>query len=266
MWPIIELTLRKIQENTIYILLILGLVFCILADSATSFNEQIQSGSLLNYALGSQSLQIPELTSGTLCTLLFLSLITIFWGASEILNDIDNGTILILLAKPISRTTYVLGKYFGLLILAVLIFVNFEIALYISHFVFHTGPKIYTPMVFLRQLMPISILPVLLAITMFFSVVAGSMGSMIFTMVYLLFSMIISFLPLTLNLLPEGTIPGLGIIATILHYLFPNIFYFIQDSIFQPFLFCILVAYMIAVSGIFVLFMNILIQKKDIHS
>ena len=91
MLAVAELTLRKMREGTLLLLILIGAVFCVLADSTTPPSEQVGVGTLLSYALGSQSKAVPPISAGTACAMLFSVLLGVFWESSEIPGDISSG-------------------------------------------------------------------------------------------------------------------------------------------------------------------------------
>ncbi len=266
MWAVAELSLRKMREGSLYILIAIGMVICVLADFASPVAEQLGDGSLFSYALGSQSLQTPPITAGTSCAMLFCVLLGVFWGTSEIPGDIASGLAMVVLSKPIGRFRYVFGKYLAMLLATLLAFALFESLLLISHFVFGTGSSAYTLAAILRQLLPPLMLIPLVAIAMTFSLVAGAMGAMIFTIVYLLFSLVMSFLPVTLSLFPAGTFPGVNMAAAVSRFFFPNLLYYFQDSVSGWFLVLTLLVYTVALTVLFLLLMAWRVRSMDLNS
>lgn len=265
MWAVAELSLRKMRESSLGILILIGAFLCVLADSAAPIADQLDKNSLFNYALGSQSMAIPPISAGTASAMLFSVLLCVFWGASEIPGDMSTGLIQVVLAKPVGRLKYLLGKYLAMLTASFAVFTLFEIILLLSQLIFKTGSVHYTLAAAGRQfLVPLMLAP-LTAIAMLFSLFAGGMGGMIFTVIYLLFSAVISFLPVTLALFPKGTLPGLGEVVGAVHYFFPNLLYYIQDSIGNTFMVCVIFLYTVSVTLLFLLFMLLRIQKMDLN-
>ncbi len=265
MLAVAELTLRKMREGPLFILLAIGVVVCVMADGATPVAEQVAAGSLMSFALGSQSLEVPPVTSGTACAMLLSLLLCVFWGTSEIPRDISSGLAMVQLSKPLGRVRYVLGKYLGLVTASLATFSLFECSLCVSHLLFGTGTSEYTWAAMVRQWMPPLMLVPLVAIALFASLLAGGMGGMIMTILYLGFSAVVSFVPVTLSLFPEGTFPGLNTLAVVTRFLFPNLLYFVQENVSGPWMISILLVYTAALTTIFLVFTLWRIHTMDIN-
>ena len=115
-----------------------------------------------------------------------------------------------------------------------------------------------------RQFIPALMLIPLITMTIAFSTIAGSMGAMVFTTIYSLFSFAVGFIPLTVALFPEGMFPGLGLIIGVVHYLFPNFLYYYQDSVYGLLLISSLIVYTISISFIFMFFTMIRLKQMDL--
>ena len=265
MLAVAELTLRKMREGTLLLLILIGAVFCVLADSTTPPSEQVGVGTLLSYALGSQSKAVPPISAGTACAMLFSVLLGVFWGSSEIPGDISSGLAMVVLSKPVGRVRYALGKYLGMLLAALGVFAVFELALVIGHFAFGSGATSYGPMAIVRQLMPPLMLCPLVAIAMTASLVAGGMGGMVITILYMLFSVAMSFIPVTLSLFPEGTLPGLNTLAASTRFFVPNLIYFFQENIAGPLMVSVLLIYTVCLTTIFLILLIWRICSMDMN-
>lgn len=108
-----------------------------LAIAANVFREVIRDRVLylvvlFALILGISTLLLPEIAAGTetkiildlgLAAISLLSLvITVFVGTGLVNKEIEKRTVLVMMAKPISRTEFIVGKHLGLaLVLAVLI-------------------------------------------------------------------------------------------------------------------------------------------------
>ena len=132
MWAVTELSLRRMREGTFYLLILIGIVVCVLADSADPISGQVAKESLFAYALSGESVNVPPITAGSCVAMLICILLGVFFGSSEIPGDMNSGLVMVLLSKPISRARYLFGKYLATLIISVGIFVVIEIALIIN--------------------------------------------------------------------------------------------------------------------------------------
>ena len=216
MWAIMELSLRKMREAAFYILVLISMTICIMADNADPIAGQISQGSLFSFALSGKGVEVPPITIGTCVAMLFCILIAVFYSASEIPSDIHNGLILIVLSKPLGRIQYLAGKYLSTMIMSFAVFILIEVALVLCNWIFGFGSTHYTLPLIFRQFVPSLMLVPLITITIAFSTVGGSMGGMVITTIYSLFSLAMGVMPLTVALFPEGMVPGLGVVMAVI--------------------------------------------------
>ena len=101
-WTIATNTLREqIRDKVLYNILLFALVMILSA---------IALGQL---TLGHEDKVIVDL--GLTCISVFGTLIAIFIGTSLVYKEIEKRTVYALLAKPVRRSDFILGKYLGLL-------------------------------------------------------------------------------------------------------------------------------------------------------
>ena len=62
MWAVTELSLRRMREGTFYLLILIGIVVCVLADSADPISGQVAKESLFAYALSGESVNVPPVS------------------------------------------------------------------------------------------------------------------------------------------------------------------------------------------------------------
>ena len=97
---------------------------------------------------------------------LFGLLVTLYVGMELIYKEIDRRTIYIILSKPVSRRSFIVGKYFGLLLLIfthlllMIVTLSLLFFFYVGSFEIHLFKAVY--MIFLE-------LSIIAAITVFFS-------------------------------------------------------------------------------------------------
>lgn len=132
MWAITELSLRRMREYAFYILVVVGIAVCVLSDVSDPITTQVSQGSLFSYALSGEAVEVPPITIGTGVAMIFCILISVFYSASEIPSDIENGLIMIILSKPAGRLQYLLGKYISTILMSFTIFILIEIMLIIA--------------------------------------------------------------------------------------------------------------------------------------
>lgn len=254
------------REAAFYILVLISMVICVLADNADPITGQISQGSLFSFALSGKDVVVPPITIGTCVAMLFCILIAVFYSASEIPSDINNGLIMIVLSKPLGRVQYLAGKYISTMIMSLAVFVLIEVALIVSNRVFGFGSTLYSFQLIWRQFIPALMLIPLITITIAFSTVGGSMGAMVITTVYSLFSLVMGVMPLTVSLFPSGMLPGIDTLLKSLRYLFPNYMFYFQDSINNPLLIISLVVYTVSVAFIFMFFTMLRLQRMDLSA
>lgn len=94
--------LEAVRNRVLYLLLVFGALMILLSKA-------------LGWVLIGETLKV--ITDVSLMTLsVFGALITIFLGTQMIYNEIDKRTIYVLLARPVPRWQFVIGKYLGLLL------------------------------------------------------------------------------------------------------------------------------------------------------
>ncbi len=264
MWAIVHLSLLKVREHAFYILLLIGIGICVMADGADPVSGQVAKNTLFDYALSGEAVNVPPITIGSCIAMLISILLGVFYGSSEIPAEVNSGLISVLLSKPVGRFRYFLGKYIGTALMTVGIYVLIEIVLVAAHFAFGTGTTDYSMRQIARQFIPPLLLIPLIAQTIAVSTFAGAMGGMVVTTVYVIFSLVMSFMPITLVLFPDGMVPGLDTIMTLLHYLFPNYLFYFQESVNGWLLLSSLGVYSLSMTVIFLLLGLLRIREMDL--
>ena len=144
-------------------------------------------------------------------------IIAMFVGISLVNKEIERRTIYTIMARPISRTLFIMGKYFGL---ALTLSVNMAVMLAVfllTLWLYHV--PIERSLFQAVQLMFVEIL-VVTAIALFFSTFTSSTLSAIFTLgLY-----VIGHLTADLRTMVANSAGGVGkIVVTLLYYLCPNL-------------------------------------------
>ncbi len=144
-------------------------------------------------------------------------IIAMFVGISLVNKEIERRTIYTIMARPISRTLFIMGKYFGL---ALTLSVNMVVMLAVfllTLWLYHV--PIERSLFQAVQLMFVEIL-VVTAIALFFSTFTSSTLSAIFTLgLY-----VIGHLTADLRTMVANSEGGVGkIVVTLLYYLCPNL-------------------------------------------
>lgn len=265
MWAIAQFSLLKMRESAFYILMIAAALICVFANNADPLGEQVAGGSLFSYAFKSESANIP-FSMGSCIALVISLLISSFYGASEIPSDINTGVIQVILSKPVGRSRYLAGKYLAIAAMAFSIFLFLELVLFLSYKLFGFGNVPYNSLKMLaRQLIPALILLPVIAINFAFSLLAGALGAMIFTTIYLLFSVAAAFIPLAVAVFPDGMIPFMEEFFFLLHYLLLNPLFYFHDSTIGGLPLAALFCYTFSLSSLFLLFSAYILYTADLN-
>jgi len=164
-------TFKELLRNRVlyaFLFFAIFLLFMMVALGQLSYTEQMR----LTLGMGLASIHMCLIG------------LTIFIGGSIVYREIDRLTILTLLAKPISRTEFLLGKYFGFLKLMLLFDIGFFILYYLNMLFMGfniSGLDLFLVFVgFALEMM------ILLAITIFFSTFCASFLTIIFSLCFFL--------------------------------------------------------------------------------
>lgn len=266
MWAIAQFSLLKMRESAFYLLMIVAALICVFTNTADPVSEQIARGSLFSYAFSGE-VRTTSIAMGSCVALIISILISSFYGSSEIPSDINTGVIQVILAKPVGRFNYLGGKYIAIVTMAYSIFLFLQLVLFITSKGLGFGVVPYnTWEVALRQIVPALILLPLIAANIAFSIMGGALGAMIFTGLYLIFSVVIAFVPLTMAIFPDGMIPYLDNFLFMVHYIFINPLFYFHDTAATGFPLVALVFYSLAVAAFFLLISVYLLFTTDMNA
>ena len=266
MWAIAQFSLLKMRESAFYLLMIVAALICIFTNTADPVSEQIARGSLFSYAFSGET-HTTSIAMGSCVALIISILISSFYGSSEIPSDINTGVILVILSKPVGRFNYLAGKYIAIVVMAYSIFLFLQLMLFITSKFFGFGVIPYNSWeVAVRQFVPALILLPLIAANITFSIMGGALGAMIFTALYLIFSIVVAFVPLTMAIFPEGMIPYLDDFLFLIHYIFINPLFYFHDAAATGMPLVALVFYSMAVAAFFLLISVYLLFTTDMNA
>lgn len=205
--------IRVIAQNTIIellrnrllytlVMITIFLLALMVAVGQLSYTEQLR----LTMGLGLSSIHI--------C----LMGLTIFVGGSMVYKEIEKLTILTLLAKPVRRFEFILGKYFGFLCLMIMIITClwfiYGLNLALMGFGF---PGIHLAVVFFGFFLEVALL---LAVTVFFSTFCASFLTILFSLSFFLIGHWVQ----NLSFVDEFTAAGYFVsFAKWMRMLFPNL-------------------------------------------
>ena len=175
--------------------------------------------------------------------------------------------ILVILSKPVGRLRYLAGKFAAIVIMAFSIFLFLQLVLFTSSKFFGFGVVPYNSFqMALRQFIPALILLPLIAANITFSILAGALGAMIFTALYLLFCVVMAFLPLTMALFPDGMIPLADSLLFAVHYSFLNPLFYFHDMAVGTVPLIALIFYSCAVTTLFLLLSIYMLFTTDMNA
>ncbi|MBS3762482.1 MAG: ABC transporter permease subunit [Planctomycetes bacterium] len=205
---------RQIRNKVLYLLIIISLCF-------------VAVGSMYRVlSLGAEIKLMRDL--GLAGISLIAMAVAVFVGSNEIGKEIREGTVDDLLAKPLGRDEFILGKYLGTFIVAALnialITIGFVIIL-----VWHKG----TPALGLLRSVVLSLCEagILIAVAVFFTSFLPEAVSAVITFLFFVIGHGAHMLPLISD--KSGELP-VKILSTALFYILPNLHHFnVRASIGQ---------------------------------
>lgn len=159
-------TFKELIRNRVLYSFLLFAIFLVLLTVAVgqlSYTEQLR----LTMSLGLASIHICIMG------------LTVFLGGSIIYKEIERLTILTLLSRPISRTQFLLGKYFGFLALLISFIIGFYIVFSLNLFILGFEFSYWDLFISFLGIVLESI--TLLAVTTFFSTFCASFLSILFS-------------------------------------------------------------------------------------
>ncbi|MEA2012034.1 MAG: hypothetical protein U9O87_02970, partial [Verrucomicrobiota bacterium] len=186
--------------------------------------------------------------------------LAIFVGATDIPRDIDSGIILIYLTKPLRKSYYILGKYFGMVMICSIFFFVGEISIQIGHFI--NTSELYSFESFFRQLCLVSSFFPLVAMTCSISCIFPDFSAMIISVIYLIFAISLSSIPLLLEMLPQSL--GIDSYVMFIYYFFPNFIFYFQSFEATSFVSVALLFYSFSISCIFLTMATWHFRNRDI--
>ncbi len=254
---ITEFTIRKIEEPAFFILLAFGVVCGYLVSEMDPFSygkEYFQIGTF-----GIQNTEALPLLGGFLVLIMITLLLAGFYGATDIPREIESGIIMILLGKPLTRTQYLLGKYFGIICISLLFYFISSLSLIAGHF-FKTG-KFLSFELLTRQMILVLVIFPFTAINITISCFLYGLSAMIVSSIYIVFSFATGLIPLASSLIPKSA--GVDVWLYMIYYLFPNFLFYLLPIKLSGIVFCSMIFYTIGVSAIFLFLGTIRIENKD---
>ena len=236
MFAITLLSIKRMKEPAFFIFLSITLVISYFMADLDPLTQQVSGDSIFAQVLDAGRSSQP-LLSASFVMFIVCAVLGGFLGASEIPRDISSDLILIILSKPIKKIDYMLGKYFGMLIVCACLFVISEAVIYVTHYI--NTKELYSMMLMLKQLY------LLLAFIPYCAMI------IMISCFYLVFSLSFSFIPIAMAMLPKGIAGAAGGVIFVLYYFFPNFIFYFQDFKMFGLVFIMLLIYSFSLAAIF---------------
>jgi len=261
MLTITEMTVKKLKEPAFLLMLCISVLVGYFVSNGETIASQLTQDNILNQIIRDQQAH-PPLLACTFYAFVISILLACFSGAAEIPREISSGQIQLLLAKPLSRTGYLLGKYIGVLLICMLFFTVTESAAIIFH---RLDKNVwFDGMLIFRQFqLCLAFIP-LVAIIVAISCFTGDIAAIILTVIYLIFSTLFNFLPILTALLPPGFAGELEYYLYLLYYLFPNCLFFFLDFRLFGLVSGTLLLYSLSIAAIFLMIASFRLNHMDL--
>ncbi|MCX8014632.1 MAG: ABC transporter permease [candidate division WOR-3 bacterium] len=212
-------------------------------------------------ALGQEEKVIKDIGLNSIT--LFTVLIAILVGGRLVYKEIEKRTIYLIISRPIHRWQFIVGKYFGLLLVIFESLLIMACTFFLIFVLLGITPSLN---LLLSILMTFFELWIITALAIFFSTFSTPITSSIFTFaVYFLGHLTRDFKAFA----AASKSMQAKIIAEILYFLLPNLANFnikaevVHNVYLEPKIFIFTIAYAILYSAIILVFSCLLFQKKD---
>ncbi len=266
MWGIAELTLRKVKESAFIIMFILA-IFAgfLLTDSGKLMDGSFDASGIIGQLMANRE-GYPILTS-TFSAIIFTLIMALFTGATDIPRDIETRMIMLLISKPVKKGEYLVGKFLGLLGLCAIIFTATELTVFVNHY-FSAG-EFYPVGLMAKQFYLLLILIPFLAMMVMISCFAPDISAMVIGVMYVLFAVSVSTIPILIALIHKDVESSLQSYAVesvffIIYYLFPNFIYYFQTFSSIGLIPFALVLYSLSITVIFLTIGTIRLNTRDL--
>lgn len=166
-------------------------------------------------ALGEEAKVIKDL--GLSAITLFCVLISILVGGRIVYKEVEKRTIYIMLAKPVRRWEFILGKYLGLMTVLVVSLVVMTAAFYAILFILGMGVQLYLLLAVLATLFELAILT---AVAVLFSTFSTPITGAVFTFAVYFVGHLTRDLKLLAAMSPS---PVVKAVSYFLYFVLPNL-------------------------------------------
>ena len=166
-------------------------------------------------ALGEEAKVVQDM--GLAAITLFCVLIAVLVGGKLVYKEVEKRTIYIVLAKPVRRWEFILGKYAGLMAVLLVSIVIMTVGFYLILFVTGVPPSAY---LLVALLMTFFELAIVTAVAILFSTFVTPIASAVFTFAVYFVGHLTRDLRLLAAMSPS---PVVKVISQVMYYVLPNL-------------------------------------------
>lgn len=212
-------------------------------------------------AMGEEAKVVKDL--GLSAVALFGVLISVLVGGRLVYKEVDKRTIYIVLAKPVRRWEFILGKYLGLMAVLVASMAVMTVGFYVMLLATGVKPSAY---LLLAVLMTAVELAVLTGVAIFFSTFVTPIASAVFTFAVYFVGHLTRDLRLLAAMSPS---PLVKVVSQVLYYVLPNLANFnirgevVHDVLLSPAVLGTSVAYGLVYAAVMLLIAVLVFNRKD---
>lgn len=247
---IVENTFKEaVRDRILIVLLVIGFI-------------AIGSAKILKpLALGEEAKIIKDL--GLAAIAIVSVLITILIGGKLIYKEIEKRTIYILLAKPVPRYQFIIGKYFGLVMVIFFTIVIMTGGYYLMLYLTNTEATYYLLLPILLTFFEVVIVT---ALALLFSTFATPITASLFTFIVYFLSHFTRDLKAMAQISPSVVVKGL---CNFCYYLLPNLANFnirnlvVHNAIINPSTILFAILYALCYSAAILYLAILIFQRKD---
>ena len=235
MFSIARFTILKIFEPAFIFLLVFGFILSYM----TSGNQSLDLSFFTEITNANTA---GNLDIGSFILLMLSLIIAIFVGSTEIPRDLNTRMITILLCKPLSRTSYVIGRFLGTWTLSSMLYLSWLIALGV--FQYFSMPDLFGIKNFFTNFAYIFALAPVSAVAVTVSTYLDDVPAMIISFIIISISFTMGSIPIIITVIPDADLRRL---VLLFYYLLPNFTYLFRS--FDSVIHCIaFISYSLALS------------------
>ncbi len=213
------------------------------------------------FALGEEAKVIKDLGLSSISFIALL--VAILVGGRLVYKEIEKRTIYILLSKPVHRYQFIIGKYFGLILVIFFTMTVLTGGFYLMLYITSTQA---TYSLLLAIMMSFFELAIITAIALFFSTIATPITASLFTFLIYFISNFTRDLKVLALISKSAVVQTL---ANFLYYILPNLANYnlrglvVHDVIINPATILLSIVYAIIYSALTLFLTVIIFQRKD---